>query len=141
MAGGPLRSSACCALTGLIAAAIALAGCGSAAPGPGPTTSATHVRADKAFTSCGTTKTAANVQVRVEVPHGSVSCNAAMSVERKYASAILAGRAPGNGGGGPVQVGGWTCQGFTTPVVLRTGNASKCIKGAAEILAILPAPA
>jgi len=25
--------------------------------------------------------------------------------------------------------------------VLRTGNASKCIKGAAEILAILPAPA
>jgi hypothetical protein len=125
----------------LIAAAIAVAGCGSAGPSPGPTTSATHVHTDKAFTSCGTTKTAANVPVRIEVPRGSVSCNAAMSVERKYASAILAGRAPGNGGGGPVQVGGWTCQGFTTPVVLRTGNASKCIKGAAEILAILPAPA
>jgi len=141
MAGGPLRSAVCRPLTGLIAAAIMVAGCGAAGPSPGGAPSAPHVHTDKAVTSCGTTKTAANVPVRIEVQHGRVACTAAMSVERKYASAILAGRAPGNGGGGPVQVSGWTCQGFATPVVLRTGNASKCVKGAAEILAILPAPA
>jgi len=141
MAGGPLRSTACCALAGLAAAAIAVAGCGSAGPGPASSPSPTHVHTAKAVKSCGTTKTAANVPVRIEVQHGPETCKAAMSVERHYAAAILAGRAPGNGGGGPVNVGGWTCQGFATPVVLRTGNASKCVKGADEILAILPAPA
>jgi hypothetical protein len=146
MAGGPLRSGrprspACRALTGLILAIVAVAGCGSAGSSPRATPSATHVRTDQAVTSCGTTKTAANVPVRVDVQRGSVTCTMAMSVERHYASAILAGREPGNGGGGPVKVGGWTCLGFATPVVLRTGKASKCVKGTAEILAILPAPA
>jgi hypothetical protein len=37
-------------------------------------------------------------------------------------------------------VRGWTCQGFTTPVVLKTGQASKCVQGSKEILAVLPAP-
>jgi hypothetical protein len=141
MAGGPLRSPVCCALAGLIAVAFTLAGCGSAGSSPGPAASATHVRDDKEVTSCGTTKTAANVPVRIQVQHGSVACDVAMNVERKYARAILAGRAPGNGGGGPVNVDGWTCEGFPTPVVLRTGNASRCVEGSAEILAILPAPA
>jgi hypothetical protein len=141
MAGGPLRSTARCALAGLVAAAIAVAGCGSAAPSPARSPSPTHARTAKAVKSCGTTKTAANVPVRIEVQHGPETCKAAMSVERHYAGAILAGRAPGNGGGGPVNVGGWTCQGFATPVVLRTGNASKCVKGTDEILAILPSPA
>ncbi len=141
MAGGPLRSPACCALAGLVAAVIAVAGCSSAGSSPASSPSPTHVHTDKAAKSCGTTKTAANVPVRIEVQHGRETCKAAMSVERHYASAILAGQAPGNGGGGPVNVGGWTCQGFATPVVLRTGNASKCVKGANEILAILPAPA
>ena len=47
---------------------------------------------------------------------------------------------PGTGGGAPVHVQGWTCQGFATPVVLRTGQASKCVDGGKEILAILPNP-
>jgi len=141
MAGGPLRSAACRALAGLITAAVAVAGCGSGGPGPASSPSPTHVRTAKAVKSCGITKTAANVPVRIEVQHGRETCKAAMSVERHYAGEILAGKAPGNGGGGPVNVGGWTCQGFATPVVLRTGNASKCVKGADEILAILPAPA
>ena len=135
MAGGPLRSTACCALAGLVAAA------GEGGDRVEARASPTHVHTAKAVKSCGTTKTAANVPVRIEVQHGPETCKAAMSVERHYAAAILAGRAPGNGGGGPVNVGGWTCQGFATPVVLRTGNASKCVKGADEILAILPAPA
>lgn len=61
-----------------------------------------------------------------------------MTVEAAYATAIRSGRAPGNGGGGPVRVNGWTCQGFTTPVVLHTGKASKCVKDGDEILEILP---
>jgi hypothetical protein len=91
--------------------------------------------------ACGTTRTAAHVPVRIEIRSGQVSCQTALRVERAYAQAVAAGRAPGNGGGGPVRVGGWTCEGFATPVVLRTGKASKCVQGASEILAILPVPA
>ncbi len=91
--------------------------------------------------ACGTTKTAANVPVQVDVSHGTVTCAVAMTIERDYAKAIRSGSAPGNGGGGPVTIDGWTCQGFATPVVLRTGQASKCVHGPAEILAILPLPA
>jgi hypothetical protein len=141
MAGGPQRSAVCRALAGLIAAAVAVGGCSSAGSSPSGAKSAQSVGADKAVASCGTTKTAANVPVRIHVQRGQANCKMAMRVERDYAAAILAGHAPGNGGGGPVTIDGWTCQGFATPVVLRTGNASKCVKGAAEILAILPAPA
>jgi hypothetical protein len=91
--------------------------------------------------ACGTTKTAANVPVQVQVRYGKVSCDAAMAIERDYAKAIKDGSAPGNGGGGPVKIDGWTCQGFATPVVLRTGQASKCVFRGTEILAILPTPA
>ncbi len=37
-------------------------------------------------------------------------------------------------------VSGWTCQGYATPEVLSTGNASQCHHGGAAILAVLPAP-
>lgn len=92
-------------------------------------------------TPCGMTRTAANVPVNIQVEHGQVSCATALRVERDYAKVILAGKAPGNGGGGPVRIQGWTCEGFPTPVVLKTGQASKCVEGGEEILAILPAPA
>ena len=91
--------------------------------------------------ACGTTKTAANVPIHIEVTSGHVSCATALSIERKYAEAIRSGLAPGNGGGGPVKVNGWTCQGYATPVVLRTGKVSKCVKDSTEILAILPTTA
>ena len=129
---------------GAAAAAIllAVAGCGSpatpsaapagaGAPGSGATGSATV---------CGTTRTAANVPVHIQIARGKVSCATALAVERDYTRAILSGDVPGTGGGAPVHVRGWTCQGFTTPVVLRTGQASKCVLGSKEILAILPAP-
>ena len=103
-------------------------------PGTGPASSSPAV-------ACGTTKTAANVPVQVQVRYGKVSCAAAMAIERDYAKAIKDGSAPGNGGGGPVKIDGWTCQGFATPVVLRTGQASKCVFRGTEILAILPTPA
>jgi hypothetical protein len=53
---------------------------------------------------------------------------------------VAAGRAPGNGGGGPVTVIGWKCQGFATPVMLQTGDVSKCQRSGSEILTILPPP-
>ena len=88
-------------------------------------------------TGCGSAKTAAQVPVKVEVVKGSVSCATAMRVEHAYAEAIRSGKEPGNGGGGPVKVQSWTCQGFATPVVLATGKASKCVQGGTEILEIL----
>ena len=89
---------------------------------------------------CGTGKTAADVPVLVEVGQGPVGCPTAMKIERDYASALASGRAPGNGGGGPVTIKGWVCQGFNTPQILRTGATSKCSKGPSEILAVLAMP-
>lgn len=114
-------------------------GCGSHASKPSSAPAAKGTSA--ALTACGATKTAANVPVDIQIARGQVSCSTALAIERAYAKAILSGRVPGTGGGAPVHVRGWTCQGFATPVVLKTGQASKCVNGSTEILAILPAPA
>ena len=96
--------------------------------------------ASDAGTHCGTGRSAANVPIAIEIDRGYVPCATAMTVEKNYAQAIDEGKAPGNGGGGPVPVNGWICEGFPTPFVLKTGEASECTKGHAEILATLPAP-
>lgn len=116
-----------------------VSGCGSHTSNPNGGASPKDTSA--ALTACGETKTAANVPVDIQIARGQVSCSTALAVERAYAKAILSGKVPGTGGGAPVHVQGWTCQGFTTPVVLKTGQASKCVQGSTEILAILPAPA
>ena len=102
-----------------------LAGC-SGPPAPGAT-----------GTSCGTTRTGAGVPVRVKVEKGTVDCATVLSVERDYAAMIAGGRVQGNGGGAPVTVDGWTCQGYATPATLRTGVASECHTASAEVLAVL----
>jgi hypothetical protein len=135
--GGVLR----CAVLGLAALALAAVAAGCGGGGGNGQDAPPAAATPRALASCGTTKTAANVPVTIEVRHGKVDCDEAMSIERKYATAIESGKEPGNGGGGPVMVDGWTCRGFATPEVLRTGNASKCEKGTAEILAVLPSPA
>jgi hypothetical protein len=105
-----------------------LAGCASATgAGPGA--------------SCGTTRTAANVPVVIKVAKGTVNCGTALHVESEYAAKIRSGQVQGNGGGAPVAVSGWTCQGYPTPEVLSTGNASQCHTGTAAIVAVLPVPA
>ena len=91
--------------------------------------------------TCGSTQTAAGVPVIIKVAKGSVNCQTAMQVENAYAAKIKDGQMPGNGGGAPVLVSGWTCQGYNTPEVLSTGNASQCHTGSAAILAVLPDPA
>jgi hypothetical protein len=64
----------------------------------------------------------------------------AMRVENEYADKIKTGQVPGNGGGAPVAVSGWTCQGYPTPEVLSTGTASQCHTASAAIVAVLPVP-
>ncbi len=91
--------------------------------------------------TCGTTRTAANVPVIIKIAKGRVNCGTAMHVENQYAAKIKAGQVLGNGGGAPVTVSGWTCQGYNTPEVLSTGNASQCHTSNATILAVLPGPA
>jgi len=123
-------SSVAGSLALLISGAGLLAGCGSAAAaaaGPGA--------------SCGTTHTAANVPVVIKVAKGSVNCGTALQVENEYAAKIRDGQVRGNGGGAPVAVGGWTCQGYPTPEVLSTGNASQCHTASAAIVVVLPVPA
>ncbi len=90
--------------------------------------------------TCGSTHTAAGVPVVVKVAKGTVNCTTAMQVENEYAARIRNGQVPGNGGGAPVVVSGWTCQGFSTPEVLSTGNASQCHRGGTTLLAVLAVP-
>jgi hypothetical protein len=91
--------------------------------------------------TCGTTRTAADVPVIIKIVKGTVDCGTAIRVENEYAAKIRAGQVQGNGGGAPVAVSGWTCQGYPTPEVLSTGNASQCHSGSAAIVAVLPVPA
>jgi hypothetical protein len=118
------RLAACAALS-----VLALAGCGTAGK-----------PAAAVVQDCGAGKTAANVPVEIEVDRGQVSCQTAMQIEADYAKAIAQGLAPGNGGGGPVKVSGWTCQGLDTPQLLKTGETSKCVKDNHEIVAVLISP-
>jgi hypothetical protein len=138
-----MRSRGLAGRAAVVLIVIAAAGCGGAQGSPtasGTAGTGGHTRSSSTVIACGTTKTAANVPVQVQVKYGKVSCAAALTIERDYAKAIKDGSAPGNGGGGPVKIDGWTCQGFATPVVLRTGQASKCVFRGTEILAILPTP-
>jgi hypothetical protein len=113
------------AALGTVLVASCSAARGTSAPGPG--------------TTCGTARTAADVPVIIKVATGSVACSTALEIENEYAARIRAGQVPGTGGGAPIRVGGWTCQGFNTPQVLSTGDASRCRHGETSILAVLPA--
>jgi hypothetical protein len=117
----------------LAGCAVLLAGC-SGGPGAGGAGGA------GAGATCGTTRTAAGVPVVIKVAKGSVNCRTALEVENDYAAKIRAGQVRGTGGGAPVTVDGWTCQGYNTPEMLQTGNASQCHTGTAMILAVLPVP-
>ncbi|HEX2818892.1 MAG TPA: hypothetical protein VHO07_01810 [Streptosporangiaceae bacterium] len=110
-----------------------LAGCSSAKATSGPGVAGVGA-------TCGTAFTAVNVPVIIKVAKGTVDCGTALHVEDEYAAKIRNGQVQGNGGGAPVTVNGWTCQGYATPVVLSTGNASQCHTSSATILAVLAVP-
>jgi hypothetical protein len=114
-------------LVGLLAACSSASAAHSPSPGtPG--------------SSCGTMRTGVNVPSVIKVVKGTVNCGTVLSVENEYSRMIKAGKVRGNGGGAPVQVNGWTCQGYPTPELLRTGNASECHTGSAEVVAELALP-
>jgi hypothetical protein len=119
-----------------------LTGCGThGSAASGPTSPAAQAASPMpSGRPCGMGKTAASVPVQVQVVRGTVGCAAALKVERTYAAVLASGKAPGNGGGGPVTVSGWVCVGFDTPEILRTGDTSKCTKAGAEIAEVLPSP-
>ena|SRR5215469_12455175 len=123
------KSASVCLASMVIVSALVLSGCGHS-------NGNSNANAPK---SCGTGHTSARVPVTISVRRGGVSCSTAMTIERDYAKAVDEGKAPGNGGGGPVPVDGWICTGYPTPEVLKTGNTSKCVKGSVEILATLQA--
>jgi len=135
---GHSRAVAVSVLAALAAGAVA--GCGSA-PGKQSTTAASGSPSASASGApairCGRVRTAAGVPVDVEIV-GQASCHAALAVERAYSRALASGRVPGNGGGAPVTIQGWICQGYDTPQVLATGRASACRKRGSQILAVLP---
>ena len=132
------------ARAGLARAGLARAGLGAGAAGIGLGVLAgcgtSVASAPLAGQACGTTRTGVNVPVIIEVGKGQVPCGTALRVENSYATLIRNGDVRGNGGGAPVKVNGWTCQGFPTPEVLRTGQTSACHSHGAEILAVLPPP-
>ena len=135
---GHSRVVAVSALAALVASAVA--GCGGA-QGKQSTTAASGRPGASASSApairCGRVRTAAGVPVDVEIV-GQASCHAAMTVERDYSRALASGQVPGNGGGAPVTIQGWICQGYDTPKVLATGRASACHKHGSQILAVLP---
>lgn len=117
----------------MLGAAALAAGC-SASSAPG------QQMAGGASRTCGKTRTGANVPVVISVAKGNVSCSTAMKIEKDYADDIKNGDLRGNGGGAPLKVDGWVCQGYPTPEVLRTGAASECQAGGTKILAVLDVP-
>jgi hypothetical protein len=132
------------AAAALAALAVLVTGCGASArlqgssagsSGGSPAATLAPPRA-----TCGTTTTAANVPVVVEVEKGSAACAVAMRIQRGYTALVRAGKVAGNGGGAPVTVNGWTCQGQDTPTIVATGEASDCRKGGTEIIAVLNLP-
>ncbi len=116
------------------------AGCSGRSSAPPAGASSSAPSGPAARKTCGTSYTAAHVLVEVQVPAGAVDCAVALRVEADYTRELAAGEARGNGGGGPVPVDGWTCQGYPTPQILQTGRASECHRAGIEFFAVLPAP-
>lgn len=99
---------------------------------------ASRTTTSNAAATCGRTVTGVDVAVVVRIGRGAVSCPTAMTVEKSYAALIRAGGLRGNGGGAPVSIRGWTCQGYTSAEIAQTERVSVCVKGSAQIFAALP---
>ena len=90
---------------------------------------------------CGIGQTAAGVPVLVQMARGPVACPAAMTLERAYATAVASGKAPGNGGGGPVTVQRAGSARASTPRRSCAPGTPRSAQGnGAEIVAVLPSP-
>ena len=127
-----------------LAAGCSTASGASSAPSPGAGASASAAAAAQPTPSgkaCGTAHTGVGVPVIIKVTKGNVDCATALQVENSYSAMVQQGARPGPGGGAPLPVNGWTCQGYPTPQVLATGAASECHTTSAELVAVLAMPA
>jgi hypothetical protein len=128
---------------GLACLAVGLAsGCSSAASGAAGGTTASPSAVPSAYatptgTACGTSRTIINTPVVIKVTKGTVSCATAVAIENGYTTALKNGALKGNGGGAPVAVSGWTCQGYPTPQVLKNGVTSECHTASADVIEVL----
>jgi hypothetical protein len=131
-------------LIATLAATALAAGCGSAHAARVGSNKTSSGGVAGAGGSCGLSYTAGHVPVVLKVGTGAVPCAQAKQVESGYNQDIVSGKARGNGGGGQVQVNGWTCEGFPTPRILQTGEVSRCSSGDGQFDAVLasssPAP-
>lgn len=137
----PARRAAAVTLAGIVLAGTGCSSNSSSSSSNGP--QAHQVAAPSASqlppprVTCGSSRTAVNVPVVIEVEKGTTSCPEAMRIQRGYTGLVKSGKVGGNGGGAPVQVDGWTCQGTDTTTTVQTGEASECHKGGTEIVAVL----
>jgi len=137
-APGPRVTRVAVGAGGILVVGMVVAGCGSSGGGPdGPVAAPSASQLAPPQVTCGTSRTAANVPVIVEVEKGAASCQQAMRIQTGYTGLVRSGKVPGNGGGAPVRVDGWTCQGTDTTTTVQTGEASECHKGTTEIVAVL----
>jgi hypothetical protein len=137
-----LASSATAALLGMTSACSPSAtGASGGAPATGPATPVPSAYETPSGTNCGTARTVINTPVIIKVTKGIVACTTALAIENDYTGLlkqeINQGKGPGNGGGAPVTVSGWTCQGFPTPQVLTNGVTSECHTASADVVAVL----
>ena len=141
------RPGACVQAALLCLGAAIVAGCSAAsgassAPGAEASASAAAVaQPTPSGKACGTSRTGVGVPVIIKVTKGNVDCATALQVENSYSAMVKDGALHGNGGGAPLSVNGWSCQGYPTPQVLATGAASECHTTSAELVAVLAMPA
>jgi len=128
----------------LCLAAFLVSGCSSAASAGAAASPSTvpSAYATPSGTTCGTARTLINTPVVIKVSKGSVTCATALAVENDYTAQLkrdVASKHPteGNGGGAPVTVDGWSCQGYPTPEVLKDGVTSECHTASADVIAVL----
>jgi hypothetical protein len=122
------------------AASLVVAGCGASGGPPTTSPSSAGVTVSQPAppkATCGTSHTAIGVPVIVDVEKGSVACATALRLQADYARMVSSGQVPGNGGGAPAKVDGWTCQGMDTTTTLQTGEASECHLAGTEIITVL----
>lgn len=124
-------------VTAAVAVTVLAAGCAGSTPRHTTAAASSPSQLAPPRQTCGTSRTAVNVPVTIEVERGSASCPLAMRVQSHYTGLVRSGRVPGNGGGAPVKVDGWTCQGTDTTTTVQTGEASECRRGSTEIIAVL----
>ncbi|MEV6318877.1 hypothetical protein [Streptomyces sp. NPDC051776] len=120
-----------------MAAFIASSGASAAAAEQAPARTVVRSAPDRELpagpgTTCGTVTTAAGYPAEVRIRSGSVRCTKALRVFQRYYTALANGEAPGNGGGGPVNVRRWTCQ---SPSSVETEEQPTCVRGDTTIAA------